>query len=299
MSSLRVGFVGTGTMGGAMVLRLLEREVDVLVHDLDADAARPLLEAGARWSDSLADLAARCDVLLLSLPGPPQVESVVEGLLPALTTNATIVDLSTSAVATARTLAARCADRGVGFLDAPVSGGSAGALAGTLVLMVGGAADVLERVRPVLEPLSRSIFHLGPPGAGTVAKLVNNQLYLGGQVLFFEGLALAAKAELDLGALVEILDQTGAGGVHARLADRVFERRFDDGTFALALAEKDLALMLEAGDALDVPLPATDASHRLFREAFDAGLRDENFWAAIELVEARSQVRISRGEPEE
>jgi 3-hydroxyisobutyrate dehydrogenase-like beta-hydroxyacid dehydrogenase len=170
---------------------------------------------------------------------------------------------------------------------------------GTLVLMIGGESAALELVRPVLEKISRSIFLLGASGAGTTAKLVHNQLYLCGQVLFFEGLVLAAKAGLDLSTLIEILNQSGAGGIHSKLAGRVLERRFDDQTFALALAEKDVALALEAGRSLEVPMPTTAAAHQLFVEAAAAGLRDKNFWAAIELVEKHANTSVSAKESDE
>jgi hypothetical protein len=184
------------------------------------------------------------------------------------------------------------------FLDSPVSGGSKGALEGTLVLMVGGGEQALERVRPLLEKISREIFHLGEAGAGTVAKLINNQLYLCGEVLFFEGLVLAAKAGLRPEALCEILELTGVGGAHARLVPRVLERRYDDRTFTLGLAEKDVSLALEASRSLGAPMPTTAAAHQLFLDALSEGLREKNFWAAIEVAERRANVDITRDEPE-
>ena len=297
--STQVGFVGTGTMGAAMAARLLEMDEPLLIHDIDYESAAPLREQGARWAGTLPELAAECDVVLLSLPGPAQVESVVsgpDGLLPNLRSGSAVVDLSTNSVACVRQLADVCRAGEVSFLDSPVSGGAKGSRDGTLVLMVGGESATLDRVRPVLEKIARSIFHLGPAGAGTTAKLVHNQLYLCGQVLFFEGLVLAAKAELDLSTLIEILNQSGAGGIHSKLAARVLERRFDDQTFALALAEKDVALALEAGRSLEVPMPTTSAAHQLFVEAAAAGLHDKNFWAAIELVEDHARTRISSKE---
>jgi 3-hydroxyisobutyrate dehydrogenase len=300
--NLQAGLVGTGTMGAAMAARLLDLGESLRLHDAVPGSADTLLERGASWCPSVGELAAECDVVLLSLPGPAEVESVVlgpDGLLAHLRPGSIIVDLSTNAVATVRSLAEKCLAAGVHFLDSPVSGGSKGAREGTLVLMVGGEAEALEQARPLLEQMSRSIFHLGDSGAGTVAKLVNNQLYLCGQVIFFEGLVLAAKAGLDLPALCSILDQTGAGGVHSQLAERVFERRFDDPTFALALAEKDVALALEAGRSLHVAMPATAAAHQLFVEGAAAGLQQKNFWAAVELVEKRADARISPIDPTE
>jgi 3-hydroxyisobutyrate dehydrogenase len=278
-----------------MAARLVAAGHPVSVHDARREACSELLRGGASWADSLGSLAAAVDVALLSLPGPPQVEAVVggsEGLLAGMAAGSCIVDLSTNALATVRELAASCAERGIDYLDCPVSGGMQGAAAGTLVLMVGGEAGALERVRPILQALSREIIHFGPSGAGTVAKLINNQLYLAGEVLFYEGLVLGAKAGLDIPALLEMLEATGVGGVHTRLAPRLLDRNFDDRTFALALAEKDVGLALAAGRSLGVPMPTTAAAHRLFAEASVEGPADRNFWIAFELLERRARIRV-------
>lgn len=297
----RVGFVGLGTMGAAMANRLLEQGTPLTIHDVFAEAGTALIDKGARWATSLAELARESDIVLLSLPGPPEVTSVVagpEGLLENLDAGAIVVDLSTNSIETARKLAAAAHRREIEFIDSPVSGGSAGASQGTLVLMVGGTTTAVERARPLLSKLSRKLFHLGESGAGTIAKLVNNQLYLCGEMIFFEGLVLAAKAGLEPESLCEILDLTGAGGVHSRLAPRVLERRYDDRTFTLGLAEKDLALTLEASRTLGVPMPTTTAAHELFAEALARGLRDKNFWAAIEVVEQHANVRVTQDDPD-
>ena len=295
MSGPSVGFVGLGNMGGPMAARLVEADLEVSVHDLHRADAKPLLDAGASWSSSLTQLATRAEIILLSLPGPPEVEHVVAGrggLLESLAKGSVIVDLSTNAVGSVRKLAAECARRDIAFLDAPVSGGAPGAINGTLVLMVGGQAAALERVRPVLDVLSRRIVYLGQCGNGTVAKLINNQLYLCGQVLFYEGMVLGAKAGLDPGDLVKILDDTGVGGVHSRLAGRVLDRDQESTTFALSLAEKDVALVLEAGRSLSVSMPVTAAAHELFVAGRAAGQGEKNFWAAFELVEERARIHV-------
>lgn len=286
-----------------MAARVLAAGYSLTVHDAHRAAASSLLADGARWAESLADVAA-AEVVLLSLPGPREVEAVVagpDGLLAHAAPGTTLVDLSTSSVATVRALAADSAERGVHFLDCPVSGGAPGARDGTLVLMVGGDAAALEVVRPVLDTLSRSIVHLGDSGAGTVAKLVNNQLYLCSAALFYEGLVLGSKAGLDPSALVEILKSTRAGGIHAELAERVLERQWggpDGGngtTFSLDLAEKDVALALEAGRSLAVGMPVSAAAHQLFVDARAAGLGARNFWNAFEIVEDRARVRVAPG----
>ena len=292
-----IGFVGLGTMGSAMANRLLDRGRELVVHDRVSSLEDPLVERGARRASSLGAIAEACETVLLSLPGPQQITAVVEaedGLLAKMPTGGTIVDLSTNSVECARRLSSSCERRGVGFLDAPVSGGSKGSRDGTLVLMVGGDEETVDRVRPVLADLSRQIFLLGGPGCGAATKLVHNQLYLCGEVLFFEALILAAKAGISATSLCEILELSGAGGVHARLVSRVLERRFDDRTFTLGLAEKDVALAIDAGRSLGTPLEATEAAHRLFADGLEEGWGDKNFWSVIELLERRADVEIDQ-----
>jgi 3-hydroxyisobutyrate dehydrogenase-like beta-hydroxyacid dehydrogenase len=293
----QIAFIGTGTMGRPMAERFFNAGLDPIIHDAFKDNAKPLIERGFRWADSIADLSDAAKIVFLSLPGPTQVEAVVSdpgGLIHNLSPGSIIVDLSTNSVSMVRALAKICRERDIGFLDAPVSGGSEGSKDGTLVLMVGGEETLLEQVRPLLDILSRKIVYLGGSGSGTVAKLINNQLYLCGEVIFYEGLVLAAKADLDIEALLSILNMSGAGGIHSKVADRILDRRFDDNTFALALAEKDVALSLEAGRSLDVPMPATSAAHQLFVEAKAAGLGNKNFWSAIELVEKHASTSIKK-----
>lgn len=288
-----IGFVGLGTMGKPMAVRLATAGYALLVHDLDRGHADPVLAAGGQWTDSLDHLAEHCSTVLLSLPGPPQVRAVTEQLLRGLKPGSTLVDLSTNSVKTVRTLAAQCQEQSVSFLDCPVSGGYRGCEEGTLVIMAGGNKEALHQVEPALEPLSRRIIYLGDSGAGTIAKLVNNQLYLCGEVIFYEGLVLAAKAGLDIHSLLDILNMTGAGGIHSKVADRVISRKFDDQTFALALAEKDVALALDAGKTLDVPMPATASAHELYAAGIKAGLGMKNFWSVFELIESQAGTRVS------
>lgn len=292
-----LAYIGTGTMGKPMAARLFNAGFDPIIFDVNKASAQDLIEQGARWADTLKDVSEAANIVLLSLPGPPQVESVVngpDGLLQHLAPGSIIVDMSTNSVSTVRKLAALCEERGIAFIDSPVTGGVKGSTDGTLVLMLGGESIALEKVRLYLEELSREIVHLGGVGTGTATKLIHNQLYLCGEVLFYEGLALAAKTGIDQQALLDILNMSGAGGIHSKVAQRVIDRRFDDNTFALALAEKDVALALEAGRALDVPMPATTAAHQLFVEGKAAGLSNKNFWSVIELVEQHANTRIGK-----
>lgn len=297
-----IGFIGAGAMGFPMIERLFNNGFDPVIHDVDKRNAAPLINKGVRWADSLSEVSSQAKIVLLSLPGPPQVEEVVSGdngLLHTLSPGSVIVDLSTSSVAVSRALEEQCRERGIGFLDSPVTGGAKGCREGTLLLMVGGAGEHLEQARPVLEALSKKIFHLGGTGSGNVAKLINNQMYLCGQVIFYEGLVLANKAGLNLAALLEILDSGGAGGIHTKLIDRILTRQYEDNIFKLSLAEKDVRLSLEAGETLAVPMPVTAAAHQLFAAAKAAGFSDKNFWSAIEVVEQQAGTHINNFRSEE
>lgn len=284
----RVTFVGVGTMGGPMARRVLDAGHELVVVDRDRAVATELEQAGAIWRDTVAEAATGAEVVLLSLPGPRQVEDVLVGeggLLDAVGEGATIVDHTTNSLETVRRMAARCEARGVGFVDAPVSGGKSGASAGTLAVMVGGHDAHVERARPVLETFGDPVIHFGATGTGTTVKLVNNQVFLCGEIIFQEGLVLAAKAGIDPAQLVALLDRTGAGGAHVRNGDRVIGREFDGPGFALALAEKDVALALAAGRELSVPMPASAQAHQVFVEALAAGMGERRSFATLAMVE--------------
>jgi 3-hydroxyisobutyrate dehydrogenase len=263
-----VAFIGLGNMGEPMARRVRAAGHDLVVHDQRREVAATLEAAGAVWATSVREAVRDADVICLSLPGPRQVEDVVGGpggVLANAKSTALLVDHTTNGLDTIYSVAERCAAGGLGFLDAPVSGGSAGANAGTLVVMVGGSSAHLEAARSVLEAFGDPVLHLGGVGTGTVAKLVNNQLYLCGEVLFQEGMVLGAKAGINPGVLLAMLERTGVAGTHVRTAPRMLAREFTGPGFALALAEKDVALALAAGRELAVPLAATSAAHqRLF-----------------------------------
>jgi 3-hydroxyisobutyrate dehydrogenase-like beta-hydroxyacid dehydrogenase len=291
-----VGFVGIGTMGGRMARRVLEGGHGLVVTDVRREAAVPLEAGGARWADDAPAVAAAADgVVCLSLPGPSDVESVVGQLLPALAPGAVIVDLSTNSLGTVRRLHAEAAAVGVDYLDAPVSGGSPAAEAGTLAVMVGGDAGAYERVRPVLECIGTKLSHLGEPGAGTLVKLVNNAVFLCGSLLFQEGLVLATKAGMDPETLVGVM-KGASGAPFTGMAGGLLGRRFEPALFALALAEKDIALALESARSLGVPMPVATAAHQTYLEALTAGHGGENFFATLQAIERRAGIEVPKRE---
>ncbi|MEQ8660899.1 MAG: NAD(P)-dependent oxidoreductase [Gammaproteobacteria bacterium] len=288
------GFVGTGTIGGPMALRLIEQGWRLRVFDRDPQASAAACAAGATRAASVAELARDCPTVLLSLPGPAQIEAVVadaDGLLAHADALSTIVDLSTNALALNRRLAAQAAAAGVNYLDAPVSGGRQAARAGGLAVMVGGDAAAFEQVRPLLAALATNLFHLGPAGAGTLAKLVNNQVFLCASVLVQEAFVLGARAGMAPTDLLAVLKASSAGPVVAR-APLTLSRNFDAGIFALDIAAKDIALALEAAAALDVPTPLTTAAHGVYQQALAQGLGSADFQATIKVLEAAAGITL-------
>jgi 3-hydroxyisobutyrate dehydrogenase-like beta-hydroxyacid dehydrogenase len=290
----RVGFIGLGNIGFPMAKRVLDAGHEVIVHDVRAEAAQPLIDAGATWSGTPAELATETSFVLLSLPGPPDVESVVggdDGLFDARGGARVVVDLSTNSLELVRRLAARGLEYGIAYLDAPVSGAPTRAAEGTLSVMVGGDAQAFEQVEPVLCSFGSHIVHLGETGMGTMAKLVNNQIYLCSSAILLEGFVLAAKAGLDMTSLLTVL-RTSAAGPYLGMADRMLSRKFSETFFSLGLAEKDLSLLLEAARTLSTPMPVTDAAHQIYVQAMVAGYGAENFFATMKTTEQAAHTQI-------
>jgi 3-hydroxyisobutyrate dehydrogenase-like beta-hydroxyacid dehydrogenase len=282
---MRLGFVGVGTMGAPIATHLVAAGHDVRLFDLDASAMAAV--AGVTPSASTAEAAAGADCVFLSLPAPAGVEAAVggvDGVLDARPLPHYAVDLSTNSPETVRRLHARCSETGVAFLDAPVSGGRVKARSGELSVMVGGGEDDVAAVGPLLQCFATQVFHVGPAGAGTVAKLVNNQLFLAAGVLVQEAYVLGAAAGLEPSALHPILRASSAGP-YASLAPLLLGRQFDDVIFRLDIATKDLALAVETARTHGVELTVSAAALDVYRAAVAAGLGDKAFHATLENVE--------------
>lgn len=193
---MKIGFIGTGHMGNPMAKNLLAAGQELVVNDAFPQACANLIELGATWADSPKQVAEQCGVVFTSLPGPRQVDEVVladNGLFAGAKPGTIHVDLSSNSISAVRRLAVLAAQHDVGFLDAPVSGGTRGAEAGTLAIMVGGDAKAFEQVKPLLEIIGGNVFHLGDVGSGTILKLTNNMLALSATVTLQECLTLGTK----------------------------------------------------------------------------------------------------------
>jgi len=276
-----IGFVGTGTMGAPIAGHLVAAGHDVRVHDRSSFAMEGVEGATPVPSAAAAASGARC--VFLSLPGPSDVEQAVagpDGVLAADPRPASVVDLSTNSPEVVRSLHARCAAAGIGFVDAPVSGGRIKAVSGELSVMVGGTANDVAAVEPLLEPFAGQVFHVGPPGAGTVAKLVNNQLFLAASVLVQEAYVLGAAAGLEPSELHRII-RASSGGPYAALAPLLLGRDFDDVIFRLDIATKDLTLAVEAADGQGVSTPVSAAALEVYRHPIRSGFGLQAFHATL------------------
>ncbi len=288
----RVGVVGAGNIGGAIAANLLADGHQVTVCDPDAGRTAPLAAAGARVVGTPGDVAAASEMTFTSLPSPAVMEEVASAWLARAAADAILIDLSTNAPATVRAVGARVAAAGRHLLEAPLTGGAPGAQARMLVFMVGGDAAVYARCRPLLDRLGRASFHVGALGLGNVAKLVNSLMAFTATWVSLEGLAIAAKAGIDLRTMVSVVRTGGAGNV---FIDRMVEginQRGRPTQFSLGLAAKDAGLLLDVARATAVPVPVAAEVAQALVAAIAAGLGDRDFTDWVELIERQAGVTL-------
>jgi 3-hydroxyisobutyrate dehydrogenase len=285
----RVALIGLGNMGGRMSRRLLAAGYPLLVNDTSQQLVDSLVADGAVAAASAADAARDADVVILSLPTPSIVESVVTGAAGILLTarpGTTVIDMSTGDPGTARRVEAVCRAAGVNFLDAPVTRGVVGAEKGTLVIMVGGDGEVLEAARPVLSVLGSEIIHVGGPGSGQVVKLCNNMLSAINMQALGEVLVTGVKAGVELEVLASVLTAgTGSSwGLVNHLPLTIFAG--DDGTrFALDLMHKDVWLFMRAAEEQGLATPLASVAAQTLRMAKSEGLGPRDYSAIVRYFE--------------
>ena len=295
---MRIGFIGLGNVGGPMAGHVLKAGFPLVVHDIRAEAGAPLLEAGAVWADSPADVAAQCDVICTCVPGPPEMRAVTvgpRGILEGVRPDAVCVDHTTNAPEVVRDVGALLAARRAHLLDAPLDGGREGALEGKVTLFVGGNEAVLHRVKPVLDTFSKSVVWVGELGAGSITKLVHNALAMSIDLLLAECLTLGAKAGVALPRLVEAFREGCIVGQNMtftkRLPATLFRGDFAP-RFALALAYKDFRLVGELATQHGVPTRLLDLCQVELLEAMNRGWGDQDRTKASTLQEERAGVTL-------
>ncbi len=265
-----VGFIGLGNIGTPMARRVLRAGYPLVVFDVRAEQMAALSKDGATPARSPSDVAARSEVVLLSLPTSREVEQVTlgeEGVASGARRGLIVVDLTSGEPKRTANICARLAERGVTMLDAGVSGGVYGAEAGTLGIMVGGDTQALERVRPVLQHIGSNIFHLGPSGAGHLTKALNNYLALTNFLTALEALAVATKAGLDPAVVTDAINASGGSSwvLQKRIPNFVLKGDFSfRGGMAIDLTVKDLAAACQAAREQGVPTPIADLVHDMY-----------------------------------
>lgn len=288
----RLGFIGLGVMGGGQSSNLTRKAgLPVAVFDVFPDAVERLVAVGAEAAPSVADLAARSDVVFLSLPGGSQVEAVMlgnDGVLAHARPGTVIIDLSTISVETAKHVGAAATASGCYFVDAPVARTRQAATDGTLSITVGGDADVYATVEPLLRTMASDVIWCGPNGAGALIKLVNNLVVFETVVALAEALTLIRRSGLvDPELAWTALGQGSAAsftlenhGRHALLPDV-----HGEGKFSSAYMRKDIGYALELAEQLGVTLPSATLAHELLSRTIDGGFERNYHTAVVRVIE--------------
>ncbi|HEY7126000.1 MAG TPA: NAD(P)-dependent oxidoreductase [Ktedonobacterales bacterium] len=294
----RVGLIGVGIMGKPMARNLLKAGFPLTIYARHPEKVQDVVASGAALAASSRAVAEASDVVITMLPNSPEVEEVVlgvGGVLEGARPGLIVVDMSTIAPEASQKFAQRCAAQGVSFLDAPVSGGSNGAEAGTLTIMVGGDAQAFEQCRPVLEAMGskEKIFHVGPSGSGEVVKVANNLLCGAISAATAEALVLGVKAGVSTEMLAKIIGVSSGGSVqlNAVFPIRIFNGSFQPG-FMTDLLYKDLGLALDLGTQTGVPTDFAALSRAWFEKAREAGFGREDYTAVIKLLEQQAGVQV-------
>lgn len=300
MPDTRVGFVGLGIMGKPMAKNLIKAGFPLTVYNRTRSRAEEFKSLGAQVTESPRDAAAKADVVITIVTDSPDVRAVIlgeGGVIEAVRPGSIVIDMSTISPQVTREIAEALKAKQVEMLDAPVSGGEKGAIEGTLSIMVGGEAATLERVRPVLMAMGKTITHIGPNGMGQVCKLAN-QIAVGLHNLSIsEALIFAEKAGADPARVMQAI-QGGAGNSWAfqNLAPKIIRRDFSPG-FMVKLQQKDLRLVLDAADKLSLSLPGTALTHQLYQAVEARGLGDEGNHALVKALEALAGKEVNARTP--
>jgi 3-hydroxyisobutyrate dehydrogenase len=295
---MKIGFVGTGTMGQPMVNNLIKKGFDVVAYDIVAAAVEAAVKLGASACGSAADAARQADLVVTMLPSSSHVEAAYlgpGGVLEGVARGRLCVDMSTIEPAVSQRVAARLRERGVRFIDAPVSGGVVGAEKATLAIMVGGEAGDLEEARPALAAMGANVIHVGPVGAGEVAKLCNNLIAGVAMVAVSEAFRIAEGFGVDPEILTSVIAKSSGNTwamehghpVPGLVPTAASSRDYAPG-FMTDLMAKDLGLAVNAARELRVPVAVAPAAQQLLRLASSHGYGRKDFSAVYAFLKPSS-----------
>jgi len=293
---MNIGFIGIGTMGKPMATNLLKAGYELTINDVNSDAMADLKQLGAQTAANPREVAENSEIVLTSLPTPQIVEKVVcgpDGILAGAKEGLIFVDLSTVTPETIRKISSAGESQGVRVLDAPVSGGEAGAKAGTLTIMVGGEKDVYETCRPIFDVLGKKIYHVGKIGSGQAVKLINQLLFGINVAAVSEALVLGTKAGINPETLFNILSES-AGNSYAlqtRYPKFISKGNFKPG-FAIDLISKDLGLVTNMAKENKTVLPLGGVAEQVYRTAQLSGCGGLDIAGVITMYEKLMGVEV-------
>ena len=291
-----VGFIGLGNMGGPVAGHIQSAGFPMIVCDLRTAATRPFRERGAAVADSIAELAAGSDVIVTALPMPKDVEKVAREILQVIKPETIYIDISTSPPSLLRNLEPLFRAKGAHVLDAPVASGQPGAARGIHEVMVGGAREIFERAKPVLDAFGDQVIHAGPLGSGSICKLVHQMINSTIAQAIAEGLTLGVKAGVDTVALWECVRRGMVGRMHvlhSQVPQNVFRNDYETDTFPLKLLRKDVGLATALGRDLNVSLPLAHLTEQNLIEGINRGWGDLSaYTVTFKLQEEAAQVAL-------
>src|SRR5829696_1000099 len=296
MSNPIIGFIGLGIMGKPMARHLIKAGYPLVIHNRSRAAVHELSKEGAQMAANSQEVAQRSEVIITMLPDSPDVELVYaadHGIFAGVKSGTLLIDLSSISPVVARKLAAEAEKRRCDMLDAPVSGGEAGAIAASLSIMIGGEVGAVERAMPIFEKLGKNIVHVGYAGAGQVTKAAN-QMVVGTTIaIVSEALVLAAKAGVDPAKVRQaLLGGFAQSKILEAHGQKMLERNFKPG-FRIRLHEKDIKIALAAGSEYGVPLMVTGVDGQMMTAMKGMGQGDLDHSGLIKFVEDLAKKQIS------
>ena len=293
----QIGFIGLGIMGKPMARNLLKAGYSLVVYDVASAPVAELTAAGAEAGESSSDTARRVEMVITMLPDGPDVEKAVlgpGGVLEGARPGSMVVDMSSISPTVSQKVAAACSEKGVEFLDAPVSGGEPKAVDGTLAIMVGGKSEVFEKALPVLQKMGSSVTLTGPAGAGNVTKLANQIMVACNIAAMGEALVLATRAGLDPEVVFNAVKGGLAGStVLNAKAPMAIARNFKPG-FRIRLHQKDLRNALLAAESMKVSLPITSLVQQMLMALMNEGKGDLDHSAIVTFIEGMAGIEVKK-----
>lgn len=291
---MKIGFIGLGMMGRGIAANLQKAGHELVVNEIAKQSAAPFIENGATWADTPKAVAEACDLVFTSLPTPADVENVcngANGLAGGFREGAAWFDFSTNSLSVVRKLNAELAAKGVSFLDAPISGGPAGAASGKLAILVGGDKAVWDKYKPIFEQVADQAQYIGDIGSGTITKLAHNMASSAMKTVLAEVITMGVKAGMDPLTLWKAM-RSGVAGRSRGFDNIVYflTNNHDPAHFALRLAQKDVNLALQLARELDVPMRLCNALGQDMHEAMARGWGGRDAQAVLALQSERAGI---------